>query len=237
MDKHELNEQLFDQLLKYAAEERMDSIANDFPSDDELEKTIIFTPKFKKRMNVFLKKLEYKERFLNFKKKSLKAGIIAAASFVICFSVVSNVDALRVPFLNFFNDINKQSTTIHVTDGDGLYSSFGDQIKGLYLPSYIPELYKVKSINKADKNYIVLFINPDGQLIKLRSMIGDSTLGVDIENADILQLSVNGAMAQFYSKNEQNTLIFEYDENAFILDGSISKNELIKIAESMEYII
>ena len=74
-------------------------------------------------------------------------------------------------------------------------------------------------------------------IIKLRAMIGESALGVDTENADIVQITVNGTMAQFYSKNGQNTLIFEYDKNAFILDGMISKDELIKIAESMKYII
>jgi len=236
MNKHELNEKIFDQLLKYAAEEKMDSMANDFPSDDELERAISFTPDFQKRMNAFLKKMKNKERFLSFRKKTMKAGIIAAASSMICFSVVSNVDALRVPFLNFLNDINKQSTTIRVNEGDGLYGSFGDKIKGLYLPSYIPELYKVKSINKADNNYIVTYVNSDGEIIKLRSLIGESTLGVDTENAEIMQLTVNGNMAQFYSKNEQNSLIFEYDNNAFILDGLMPKDELIKIAESMEYI-
>ena len=84
------------------AEERMDSMTNDFPSDDKLERTITFTPKFKKRMNAFFKKLEYKDRFLKLRRKGSKAGIIVAASFVICFSVVSNVDALRVPFFKFF---------------------------------------------------------------------------------------------------------------------------------------
>ena len=237
MNKNELNEKLFDQILKYAAEERMDRMANDFPSEVELERAITLTPEFHKRMNTFLKKVKHKEFLLSFRKKSFTAGIIISVSFIICFSVVSNVDALRVPFLNFFNDINKQSTTIYVNDGDGLYSSFGDQIKGLYLPSYIPELYKVKSINKADKNYIAIFINPAGQIIKLRAIIGESALGVDTENADIVQLTVNGGMAQFYSKNEQNTLIFEYDNNAFILDGPITKDELINIAKSMEYII
>lgn len=237
MDKHELNEQLFDQILKYAIEKRMDGMANDFPSDNELEREITLSSGFQKRMIAFFKKLKYKESFLSFRKKSMKAGIIAAASFIICFSVVSNVDALRVPFLNFFNDINKQSTTIRVNDGDGLYSSFGDQIKGLYLPNYIPELYKVKSINKADNNYIVTFVNSDGEIIKLRSMIGESTLGVDTENAEIMQLTVNGGIAQFYSKNGKNTLIFEYDNNAYVLDGLIPKDELIKIAESMKYII
>ena len=234
MNKYELNEQIFDQVLKYVAEEKMENMAKDFPSKDELDSKIMLSSEFKKNMERFIKKLKHKERTLNFGKRFLKVGVIAVACMLVCFTAVYNVEALRVPFLNFFNNINQQSTTIHVQDDENLYSSFGDQIKGLYLPDYIPELYKVKSINRVDKNYNVLFKNSDGLTIELRAMAGGSSAGVDSENADAIQIIVNGEQAQYYSKNGDNILIFEYDANAFLLDGPISKEELIKIAESMK---
>jgi hypothetical protein len=140
-----------------------------------------------------------------------------------------------VPILNFFNNVSKQSTTIHVQNREGLYNSFADKIKGLNLPNYIPESYKVKTVNKADKNYSVLFTNAEGLSINLRALMQGSSTGVDSENADVVKIIVNGKPAQYYSKNGENIITFEFNSNLFIVDGPVSKDELIKIAESMEY--
>jgi hypothetical protein len=47
-------------------------------------------------------------------------------------------------------------------------------------------------------------------------------------------LIVNGHAAEYYEKNSYSTLLYKYEGKVFLLSGPISKNEIIKIAESLE---
>lgn len=235
MNKDELNEKVFDQFLKYAAEQSIDKMAQKFPSDEELKRTITFSPEFEKRMQDFFKKAKRKDMAEANRKKLIKIVVPAAVFIVICFTVVSNVEALRVPILNFFDNISKQSTSIEIQDNQDYYSAFSDQIKGLYLPEYIPATYKIKSIDKASNIYTVHFENDSGGYIDFSSLKSGSFAGIDSESADSEKLTVNGQSAQLFIKNNLTTLVFEYDQNAFMVDGILPESELIKIAESIKY--
>jgi hypothetical protein len=70
MNRHELNNQMLDQVLKYIADEKMDSMAKEFPSEEKLESEISFDDKFQKRMNNYFKKVKYKDHLLNVEKNS-----------------------------------------------------------------------------------------------------------------------------------------------------------------------
>ena len=48
------------------------------------------------------------------------------------------------------------------------------------------------------------------------------------------RLIVNGHAAEYYEKNSNSTLLYRYEGKVFLLSGPISKNEIIKIAESLE---
>ncbi|NLZ52115.1 MAG: DUF4367 domain-containing protein [Thermoanaerobacteraceae bacterium] len=63
----------------------------------------------------------------------------------------------------------------------------------------------------------------------------DSVAGVDSENAYTETIKVNGDNAEYFFKDKISILLFKYDGIVFLLQGSLPKNELIKIAESMKY--
>lgn len=59
-------------------------------------------------------------------------------------------------------------------------------------------------------------------------------MGIDSECAHIEQIPVNGGFAQYFYKNKMSSLIFKYNETVFLLNASLTKDELVKMAESME---
>lgn len=137
-------------------------------------------------------------------------------------------------FLNIFSEKDDDSTTIHIGDGTADYDAFTD-IHGVYLPNYIPASYSVQDIQKYDNYYYVIFANADKNIIQLQNLLSDSYAGIDNEGANTETITINNEDAQFFSKDGVNILIFKYNKNVFTLNASLSKDELIKIAESMEY--
>jgi hypothetical protein len=236
MNEHELNENVFDQLLKYSAENYLEHLSDEYPSDKDLDRDVSFSMQFEKKMNRLFKREKYKENAHKRGSKIIKGSLAAAAAIFVCLIVVSNAQALRVPILNYFNSIGKQSTSIQVQDNTDFYSAFKDQIKGLCLPSYIPDAYKIKRIDRGDIAYSIVFDNDSSDIILLQNLIGNGSAGVDSEGAAVEQLTVNGESAEFFIKNNTNNLVFEYSQKAFLLSGTLPKNELIKIAQSMKYI-
>ncbi len=235
MNSDELNEKLFDELLAHAAELSMENIAKEFPSNEELKKVVTFSPKYEKRMQSIIKKTKRIDQAEVIRKKFLRVGIPVAVSLVICFTVVSNVEALRVPVLNFFNSIGNQSTTIQIQNNVNNYENFADQIKGLYLPEFVPDTYKLKSIDKNDSTYLIEFNNGNGGFIQLQNLTNEYSAGIDNENSGIEKITVNGEPAQLFVKNNITTLIFEYDQNAFRIMSTIPKDDIILMAQSMSY--
>ena len=235
MDKHELNDKLFDELLKFVVDKKVDESPIDVPSDEELDNNISLRPDFEKKMDQFFKKATRKERGLRIRRTLIRVGVTAMGVLVVFTAVIFSVDALRVPFLNFFNTVNQESTTIHVNDERADYSALGDQIKGLYLPTYIPDSYTVKTIDIKSSYYRIVLQDANQNSITMRKLLEGYSVGLDSESAEVESLTVNDGQAQYYVKDGINTLVFKYDTNAFMLAGIVSKDELIRIAESIKY--
>lgn len=235
MNKHELNKNMLDQILKYAAEQKMDDMANDYPSDTDLDKTVSFSPGFEKRMNEIFKKSRKKSRAVRNRKILLRAGIAAVLFLAVSTTIVFSVDAIRVPLLNLFTEVGQESTTTHVVGDKANYDAFADQIHGLFLPTYIPVTYTVKTIKVAGQHYAVEYQNPKGEVIQMQKFADGDTLGLDNENVQVQEMTVNGEPATCYSKNEFNTLLFKYNKNLMLLTGHIPQETIVQIAQSMKY--
>ncbi|MEZ4357494.1 MAG: DUF4367 domain-containing protein [Eubacteriales bacterium] len=235
MDKKELNEKILDEILKYAAAQNAEDMSAKLPSNEELDKEVTFSPEFTDRMSKYFAHLKRKQKNKRLRKTMFKVAASAAAVLIIFTTVVFSVDAVRVSILNIFSVQNDDSTTIHIGQNAN-YDDFADEIHGLYLPSYISPSYSVQSVNSIHESYYnVLFANDSNNSIELQSLLEYSSAGVDNEGAEVEQITVNGSEAQFFSKSDINMLIFQYNQKAFSLKATISKEELIKMAESMEY--
>lgn len=235
MNKQELNEKIFDDMLSYALEESADDPASSLPPDEELEKEVTLRPEFEARMAHFFRRQKQKERSRRSGRVLLKAACFLCIIIVVSTAVIFSVEALRVPFLNFFSNSGNDSTTVHVEDAGAEYDAYADQVKGLYLPSYIPDTYSVASVERTSNYYRAIYKSADENMIVLQSLLNGSSAGIDNTGSIIERLTINDEEAQFFTKDQSNILIFKYKQNAMMLSAKISKIELVKIAESIIY--
>ncbi len=234
MKQSELNNKIFDQVLQYAAEKEIDDLCSDLPSEEDLKSKITFSPSFENKMDRLFKYERRKQSYKRFGKSALRVAAVIFVLLAASTTVIFSVEAFRVPFLNLFSVTKKDSTTINVENKTVDYKAFSEQAKGLFLPSYIPEGYTVKSVAKFGPVYEVSFADSKGNIISLKKLPGGTSLGVDSENAKVENITINNAQAQYYEKGDIHNLVFKLNENAYFLTGYLSQNEMIHIAESMK---
>jgi hypothetical protein len=232
MNKQELNEEILDNILGYVAAEAMEEMGEQYPPEEELDVT--FSPEFESRMDAFFHKRK-RNGLIN----SLALKVCAAAAVVLAVSVITviNADALRSRVVEFFSEWGAKATTIHVESTD--YGTYEQQLQGLYVPEYIPADYSLEVVNKFNREYRLEFKNKNGAAIFFQNFLEGKSY-VDSEDATVDQAKVNNDSAMFFTKDDNTSLIFKYDENVFLLtctaDAQLSRDELIKMAGSLRYL-
>jgi hypothetical protein len=223
----------FDQLLEYAAARQLETLADTHPYERASEHK--FSPGFEKKMQLLFIREEKSNRFATLKKRALQTAAALLILILLSGVTIFSVEAWRVRVLNFIIEINEKSTSFLMKDGSIDYSQF-PETPGLHLPSYIPDGYTLEKIETSGSFNVVTYKNDGGDLILLQGLASGSSVGIDSEDAYHEQLLVNDEQAYYYFKNDYSTLLFGYKESKFLLGGLISRDEIIRIAESMEYI-
>lgn len=105
--------------------------------------------------------------------------------------------------------------------------------------TYVPRGYKVSKIEKLDEGYqITFFENEEGKNFSFECVAKDGafTIGEDNENGESKKINIGKNEAFLYvSKREgfSNSITMENEDYIFILDGDVTVDELIKMAESI----
>ena len=237
MNKDTLNERILDEIIKYAVASNIEETK--WPKEEELAKKYTFSASFEQKMQKLFAQQRRKEKIARMKRTALKiaAGILIFLS--VSFVTIMNVDALRVNFLNFINEKLEQYTKVSVEHGSNPITNENKsdaELQGKVLPSYLPESYNKKVIfeNKNNDYYLCKYQDYNGNEIDLIKISEWSTAGIDSEDAYMEHLIVNDQAAEYYEKNNYSTLLYKYEGEVFLLSGQIPKNEILKIAESME---
>lgn len=143
----------------------------------------------------------------------------------VCTTVIT-VEAIRTPFINWLISLQKDSSTIHFKEESDMTDiTFG----------YLPEGYEASLVSADSKTTYYSIENDVGNVIFLmiNSLDSDSGLNVDTENAEVSEFSLNGKKAISVKKEDRNTLIWTVGQYSCILEGQLSIEEMIRIAENI----
>ena len=143
----------------------------------------------------------------------------------VCTTVIT-VEANRTPFINWLISLQKDSSTIHFKEESDMTDiTFG----------YLPEGYEASLVSADSKTTYYSIENDVGNVIFLmiNSLDSDSGLNVDTENAEVSEFSLNGKKAISVKKEDRNTLIWTVGQYSCILEGQLSIEEMIRIAENI----
>jgi len=227
MNKQELNDRLLDEVIRYAIAAMIEEEAGRLPANEELSSSYTPSAELEAKMQKLFKQQRRSEQFAHVRKTALKVAAALLVFLAVPFFAVMNVHALKVRFMNHLIERNDKSTTFRVTSKD---SSFPAEI----LPAYLPAEYKNVQLEIKGDYYFAVYENDNGDKIVLRRLGEGTTVGIDTENAYAETIIVNGYNAEYYYKDGISALIYRHIGDVFILTGSIPKDELMKIAESMK---
>ena len=108
-----------------------------------------------------------------------------------------------------------------------------------YYLGYIPEGYEEVERYENKSEIMIVYSNSEGKLLDLFYMDSSSNAHMFLNQTDAEKATVSGNSADFYESEDEevsNDLVWIDEENGmlFSVSGFFSKEELIRIAESIQ---
>lgn len=231
----DLKKRKSDSILKLALEEEMlqDADLLKYMSDDEKENPHEFSERHNRRMKKLYKMADKVEHRAAYRRRNFQ--IAAGMAVFLCVSVVAvtQVEAFRLPILQFFMDIKEKSTHlgIHKENQLKLADHFCD-----YEPDYTPEGYVVVSLEQDESGFSIRYESEGGQSwynYHYSRVMGN--LNIDSENGDISEEIINGTPAVVIQKDDEIRIIIDIGAHRFCLEGVLPIEEAKKVMNSIKY--
>lgn len=240
MKPNEQKEKIFQEFYKYIGMHHVENTASKAEKLVDNSKDIDFPEDLDLWFNEYTRNAEKYERKKKFNSKislftrrvAILLVVIALGSLVMTLSV----DAYRVKIFNIFTDIKEKYTDINIEREPN--NPIGSENLGKlhYYPGYLPRGYKQSDIQNHGRLWLVFFQNDNGDVIEFYQSDLDSDFQVDTEDANTSELYVNGADGILVSKGDVITLFWFTDTHNFYIRGKLKQNDILSMAESLEYI-
>lgn len=243
MEQNKKHEQdMLEQMLKYAGaqslealyDEYADETADDSQPSEQLDNAVMQMLADAREKEQAAQRAEKKA----VGRKRVVRRLAATVALVVAIGAVGsmlvmNVEAWRVPFLNFVLEITGEGTEVRLSEND---SENNQKVSDtMSRPTYVPEGFTIMNIGKDDsKNYIV-YQNAEDEMFIITYSETDQTAWTKYADQDKEKVQING-MDGFVitgTEAEGTTIIWGIDEEVYTLWGDIDGDELMKIAQSM----
>ena len=145
--------------------------------------------------------------------------------------ITFSVGTMRKPLFNFVVKTFREYSEFEFVDYG--HTDFSIDI---CRPGYIPEGYTLESENKATALCMIIYRKDDEHKIVLSTYLNDYSLNIDTEGVKPEKLEVNGHPVFYVEKNGEGRVLVSVDGYQFTVRGPESKEELLKILFSIEYL-
>lgn len=222
-DKKDINEEMFDHMIKYGTSEWADDISpDDIPEED-------LSDQLNQKMDTMFasarKKANRKHRFITARR--------VAAVFLVFLTMASvtvmSVEAFRVPVLNFIFERSNKKDQLNISIKD-------KSPKDNYIFNYLPAGYKFKekTVYGTQKQCVYEYSNVDNSIIYIiiQSQV-DYDYYLDIDKSSYSKISLNHK-TYYFMQNTYSELFWYQDKYLIRIKAKISKQEFLKIAENIK---
>lgn len=213
-------------MMKQAAKEAGNIITDSLQTQEEYRYE--FSKTFENNMENILQKAKHKKRKRLYKQVAcyLAIFVVAGSSFLML-----NQEA-RATFLYWLRGQYNGYMEYRYT-GDG-----SAQQKA-YVLTYIPEGYYEKEISEMEGMNIAIYHNDLGNQIAFMSSSGTDAISLFISDENAQEVMVGNIKADYYQAEaeDENSVIVWYSADRatiFSISAALSKEEIIKVAESVE---
>lgn len=230
------NEERFERLIGLALDAEVESAEDSLKTEEELRASGIephtFSLEFERKMEKLLRQQRRAAWRIKYK-KTIKRMVVSAALLVLIAGItIFSVDAFRVPFMRFVLDLTGTHSDIVVEPKDkpAISEEFDP-----YLPSYVPEGFSVDTVQEYKGEGIsISYTNGDGLFYGLRFNYQLSDSAIDTEDAQVEEITIKGFPALLTEKDGRTMLSCGMNGQAYYVTGYISKDDAIKILESIQ---
>lgn len=220
--------------LLYEENELLKSNPEYMPSQEEIKK-------FSRLLDSRLKKANQKHRSLRLSKMINKVAVAVLAITILFSTAMVTVQAFRVQVLNFLISVESKYTSYQLSGSKGNdKNNAGLTVSwtNAYVPTYVPEDYEVTSISSSDSLKKIIFSNKKDEALYIVycEYTSSNSIAVDTENASLVKkIKINGEDGTLSAKDTTVTVAWKIDEHLFAIQGSLSTDEAVKLAESVKY--
>ena len=215
-----------EEMMKQAAKEAGNIITDSLQTQEEYRYE--FSKTFENNMENILQKAKHKKRKRLYKQVAcyLAIFVVTGSSFLIF-----NQEA-RATFLYWLRgQYNGYMEYRYTGDGSAKQKA--------YVLTYIPEGYYEKDTSEMEGMNIAIYHNDIGNQIAFMSSSGTDAISLFISDENAQEVMVGNIKADYYQAeaDDENSVIVWYSEDRttiFSISAALSKEEIVKIAESVE---
>ncbi len=218
------------EILKNALIISMENELSTIPSSVDLKEYHSFSDEFDKRMKTLIKKANIK--YVNIDKFRVRRSIVAASLIIIIATASMSVEALRLPIIKLTEKIYTEFSEILFDNEENI--AVPEMIEDVYVPSYMTEGYTLIEESKDMKlMHFLVYANEKDQLIMVDQFTLGVSMAVDTEGITTEEITIKDKSGIIYSKNGLTTIIINDNNYVHMISGYESREEIIKIAESL----
>lgn len=191
----------------------------------------IWCKNFNKKLERKQKVEKYKDMLKNISTRIAMIFLILAISFGI---LTTTVDAFRIKLFNMIIENNEKYLKIRIRD-DTIENDINKyNLKGYYLPQYIPKGFTLDKVEVSGESRIITYLNNKGQKITFDQVPNGADFKLDYENAIRKDIKINGQDGITLSKKGRHIVFWHNDTYSFYFLADIKLKELILMAESLK---
>lgn len=230
------NSEITDELLYEYYPKTEEYLLNKLPKEEEIDYE--FSEIFNNKMKKLLKDSK-RPKFINsVYRNSKKISIVVIAFIISIFTLTMSVEALRNQFFDFIKDVYDKFT-IYQFDLKKDLDIKNTKFKEI---SYLPNRFKEIDRIEDEDSIFVVYSSDTEDLTFSGFRVTDSNIYLDTEEASITKVMINGVIADYIIKDNDYKLVWEDENNIYILtleylESSMVSNKdsvLIKIAEKIK---
>lgn len=214
--------------------------------NEQLKKDPAYLPsadeenRFQKQLNRNIRKRTYPsgEKLLcSFANKVAVAMLVVVFAFT---GAVFTVQAFRADVLNFLIRIEPEYTSIQLDGSENnKEQNLAVNWKNAYVPAYIPDDFKVDSLYYSDPLKTITYHKKGNnkEFIVYSEYDASNDVELDTENASLIKIIlVHGHKGTLVIKNSIVSVTWEMDGHIFTVKAKQNEDEVIKIAQNVNFV-
>ncbi|HEX3027638.1 MAG TPA: DUF4367 domain-containing protein [Clostridia bacterium] len=235
MKKTELNDRLFNTVLKAAVDENFWRELDDMPEEKELRPEYLPSPALKQKIRQAVKKGNRRAVLQKIRKAAKRAAVIAVILISVVMGSLLSVEASRNAIFNSVLEWKADHVDIYFRQEEKPQP----EGTGIYKPQYIPEGFVELKSEKVGLSYETTYQNEkEISIIFDQSPLSSGKTMMDTEHSKYQKITISGQKAYLLeakTPGDKTQIIWQVDKVSLKLSSKIDKKELILMAESVKY--